>query len=148
MQFRNTTNIPDKLVALAFWHGKQGLGDIELDTLIVKNKAKGKVNGRWGWYYHSHPKYGRCVVIIVPRSIHKPVRIKRRILGNIAYYLNSRSDFLVKVMAHELRHAYQYQVAGKMWAPTKWLEQDCHKWEFIKLIAWRKMLQQKAADHS
>ena len=104
----NTTNIPDQLVAhaLAFIMEDEDMRDIELPLrLTVKNKRHGKVHGQWGWYYSAE----RRIVLIVPRVIRKPFLVKRKYAPIASYHCFSRSDFLVGVLAHEMRHCYQFQ---------------------------------------
>jgi hypothetical protein len=146
LRLRNTTDIPDKLIHIAV---AQGIQDgVEIDTIIVKNKRRGKVVGNWGKYYPVHSKYGRCITVTVPRKLVK-VHIRRH-FGE--YYITSRVEFLVKVMAHELRHAYQDQVVGNLqtsyYSNPRPFERDCHEWEFATLMQWRKLVNQMVASNS
>lgn len=103
---RNTTDIPDKLVAfaLAFVMEDEDMQGIELPSSIrLKNKMAGKVHGQWGWYYSR----GREIVLIVPRVIRRPYQVARK-YGRQSYVCRNRSDFLVSVLAHEMRHHYQW----------------------------------------
>lgn len=102
---RNTTNIPDRLVAimLAFVLKDECFNGIEPPSCVtVKNKARGKFNGRWGWYYPSD----RHTIVIVPRRI-STVRNVFRKYSRRRIIIRNRSDFLVCILAHELRHHYQ-----------------------------------------
>lgn len=104
--YRNTTDIPDQLVAVAlsFIMEDEDMQGIGLPSLIqVKNKRHGKVYGQWGWYYSR----GQEIVIIVPRTISHTKRIARKRARQWMYWRN-RMDFLVGVLAHEMRHHYQY----------------------------------------
>jgi hypothetical protein len=101
---RNTTNIPDRLVAIAAAYALASLEPKpELACIRVKNKARGKVKGQWGWYYHQD----REVVVIVPRKIsHTYISRLKFSRKNIEF--SSRGEFLVMLLAHEIRHAWQY----------------------------------------
>lgn len=113
---QNSTNIPDRLVAiaLAFVMNDEDMLGIEPPSfLTIKNKKVGKVHGQWGWYY-SHE---RRIVLIVPRTIRKSFRVHRRYARG-SYICTGRSDFLVGVLAHEMRHCYQFQkwdTPGSKW---------------------------------
>lgn len=120
---RNTTNIPDKLVAIAAAFALEGLRDEQgnlppVAEIIIKNKRHGKVGGQWGWYYHGDNR----VVVIVPRKISRAYTTRLKYCRkNITF--SSRAEFLVMLLAHEMRHAWQY--AHWNTPASKWrLERD------------------------
>lgn len=99
---RNTTNIPDRLVAIAAAFAMPP-GTPPVATITVKNKKRGKIKGQWGWFYPSDNE----VVIIVPRNIsHTYTATLKFTKKKITF--SSRAEFLVMLMAHEMRHAWQY----------------------------------------
>lgn len=99
---RNSTNIPDKLVAICVAFAMPPDCAELISSIVIKNKRRGKVHGRWGWYYISDGK----VVIIVPRRITRPHASIRR-YSRRKLIITSRADFLVAILAHEMRHAWQ-----------------------------------------
>ncbi len=98
----NTTNIPDKLVAIMVAFAMPPDCAEFISCIRVKNKMRDKVRGQWGWYY---PSDG-TVVIIVPRVI-KHQHMHTRRYSHTTIVINSRAEFLVAVLAHEMRHAWQ-----------------------------------------
>ena len=136
MIIRNTTDIPDKLIAIAYAFGAQE--NIVIDELIVKNKKKGKVHGQWGWYIAAHRK----IIIIVPRVIDMTYH-GRKPFTKLPSVISNRAEFLVSVLAHELRHAYQDQVLGwNMYDKSRpnlvKLESDAEKYEYALLAEWKR----------
>lgn len=140
---RNTTDIPDKLIAIAMAFGMpDGLPNDHLAAVHIKNKRHGKVGGRWGWYYPGD----KAIILIVPRRIIRPHtytkhHCKREII------IGSRVDFLVAVMAHEMRHAWQYlnwNTPASRWKLDRTRigkyarEVDAELFEIATLDRWRK----------
>ena len=133
MILRNTTSIPDQLIAIAVAHCIQA--GVEVNEIVVKNKAAGKVNGQWGWYYPSDKK----VVLIVPQEI--KAHTHRAKYSKLTIRINSRAEFLIAVMAHELRHAWQWQVDRKNLdgsSLAKFIrERDAERYELGMLMLWQ-----------
>jgi hypothetical protein len=133
MIVNNTTDLPDKLIAIAVAFSIQA--GVEIDRITVKNKAEGVIAGQWGWYFPTT----REIVLIVPRKV-MHYRSKQKYSHKMCS-VKSRAEFLVRVMAHELRHAYQFQV-GKMWmGMTRYdrvmRELDAESYEEQKVHEWR-----------
>lgn len=100
---RNTTNIPDQLVAIAAAFVMPP-DCPPVASIIVKNKARGKIGGQWGWHYPQDNQ----VVVIVPRRISRRYTFKLK-YSKKSITFSSRAEFLVALLAHELRHAWQCQ---------------------------------------
>lgn len=133
---RNLTDMPDALVTMAIAHGLQD--GVELCEVLIKNKNAG-MSGRWGTYWSGSE---RKVVITLPRAMTTHV-VRNSRLG-LKYTIDSRVEFLVTVMAHELRHAYQHQVYKWDMArmSKRLLEADAENWEYTSLMRWREKLTQ------
>ena len=101
---KNSTNIPDQLIAIAVAFAMPPGCDGLVSCITVKNKRRGKIRGSWGWHY---PNDNR-VVIIVPRKISRTHTVRRKYSRKLIG-IRSRADFLVMIMAHELRHAWQHK---------------------------------------
>ena len=137
----NTTDIPDQLIFAAIKHGLPPDTDLPAH-FIIKNKKGGKVGGHWGWYYNQE----RRVVLIVPRVLKRPVTFPLK-YSKRPIEIRSRGEFLVAVMAHELRHHYQFthwngwrlqfDSLGKLAR-----EVDAELYELRKLEEWRLIFSQ------
>lgn len=139
MRFRNTTDIPDQLIAIAVAFSiQQG---VEIDEIVVKNKAEGKTHGQWGWYF----SHNRKVVLIVPQVVTKLTG--RQKYTRRPYYMTSRTEFLIAIMAHELRHAYQHQILKEHMGVANRArhELDAERYETQKLNDWRRQYGEVAA---
>lgn len=116
----------------------------------IKNKRENKVSGQWGWYYPSQKR----VVVYVPREItrtYKYVRPKSK----STIHLSSRAEFLLTVLAHEVRHHYQYEhwntEKGKWRLANDRLgrlakEVDAELYEVTMLNRWRESLRPPRAN--
>ncbi|HEX9430580.1 MAG TPA: hypothetical protein VF944_09400 [Candidatus Bathyarchaeia archaeon] len=139
---KNSTDIPDKLIAIAVAFGMpQGMSKEAVQKIVVKNKRRGKTHGRWGWYYPGDQR----IVVIVPRVISRPHTFprpysRRRII------ISSRAEFLVTLLAHEMRHAWQYEnwrTPNMLWrldrsSVAKYArEVDAELWESEVLERWK-----------
>jgi hypothetical protein len=137
---RNDTNIPDKLIEIAVAFSIQE--NIALSEIVIKNKQAGIMHGQMGWYYPNDKK----VVLIVPPVISEIFGMKGR--GRYTHLdikVYSRSEFVVMWMAHELRHAWQYQASGNadMYARNKGIaERDAEQYQYGMLAKWRRMVQE------
>lgn len=158
--YRNTTDLPDRLVQLAIEHNLRLLPGIEIDALILRNKKKGSARGNWGKYYSSR----KTITLNVPRRL--STFADKRPYTKRTTILNNRVEWLVMVMAHEMRHAYQYQVdatssgsalnvrgPGNMLLSNKrWKETDAELFEDRSLKAWRafvaEMMQPTSPDRA
>jgi len=100
---RNTTNLPDRLIAIAAAFAMPP-DCPPVASIVIKNKRRGKVAGQWGWYYHEDNQ----VVVIVPRKISHEHKLKLKFTKKQVSF-SSRAEFLVSVIAHELRHVWQFQ---------------------------------------
>lgn len=80
----------------------------------------------------------RKITLNVPRVIN-PDRIRRRPYTKAEYKLNSRVEWLVMTIAHELRHAYQDQVTNTLYSRVsrKAMERDAERFELAQLEKWR-----------
>lgn len=140
MRVNNTTDIPNQLIAIAVaFCIAEG---VEIDEIVVKNKMEGRITGQWGWYF---PK-DRRVVLIVPREI-KHTYSGRTQYAGLPFKMESRSEFLIMIMAHELHHAYQHQVQheamGRVNKVRHEVEAECE--QIAVLNKWRKMYGDVAA---
>lgn len=139
MLLRNDTNIPDKLIEIAIAFSIQE--NIALSEIVIKNKRAGVLHGQMGWYYPTDKK----VAIIVPPVISEIFGMQMR--GNVTHLnqtVYSRAEFVVAVLAHELRHAWQYQASGKaeMYQRSKNIsERDAENYQYGMLARWRRMVQ-------
>ena len=139
MILRNTTSVPNKLIEIAVAFSIQE--NIALSEIVIKNKQAGIKHGRMGWYYPTDKK----VVLIVPPDISDIFGMKLR--GRHTHLnmgVMSRAEFVISVMAHELRHAWQHQSSGR-W-DTYYLpfraasERDAENYQYGMLAKWRQMV--------
>jgi len=100
---RNTTNIPDRLVAIAAAFAMPP-DCPPIACITVKNKRRGKIGGQWGWFYPDDNQ----VITIIPRRITRTHDFKLRYTKKRIRF-STRAEFLVHIMAHELRHAWQWK---------------------------------------
>ena len=134
MIFRNTTDIPDKLIAIAVAHSlPEG---VVIDEIVIKNKMEDHVNGQWGWYYPN----ARKIVLIVPRKLDGLITTMK--YSRLSISFNSRVEFVIAVMAHEIRHAWQYQKSIGRQMTIREKEVDAERYERAKLYEWRAKLDQ------
>ena len=104
MLLRNSTDIPPILVRYIYNYVKpKGMSDPEL--IHIKNKARGIYHGQYGWYY---PKDKRVVLIVPPDFNGKVIR-ERMKYSKLYIEVRSRVEYLVTIMAHELRHHWQHE---------------------------------------
>lgn len=144
--YKNTTNIPDALVALVANFVKPG--GVEIESISLRNKMSNRIAGNWGKYYVGN----KSITLNVPKCInnYKTYRKYRKEWITV----NNRAEFLVLVLAHEMRHAWQYQKSD--WSPKilthNWyLEFDAETYEDQMLDKWRSFVTSKlpvAATHS
>ena len=132
MEYRNTTDIPLDLIKVAIQFA--GQSGVEIKRIEVRNKEEGIYHGDYGKYYEQSKK----IRLIVPPVMNKPIQMKLRHFGKHITFQN-RIEFVVAVMAHELRHGYQYQVMGMEFACTAAKEYDAEKYEWEKLNEWRQI---------
>lgn len=135
MRFSNSTDIPDQLVAIAVAHSlAEG---VVIDEIVIRNKAYGKLAGKYG---HYDPRY-KQISINVPREV--PHGFKNKMAYSKCWQtLNSRAEFLVAVIAHELRHAWQHQSDGETFKGMSqytcaYRELDAESFENRMLAKWR-----------
>ena len=138
MLLRNMTNVPDKLIEIAVAFSIQE--NIALSEIVIKNKQAGVMHGQMGWYYPTDKK----VAIIVPPVISEifGLNLKGR-YTHLHMKVYSRAEFIVAVMAHELRHAWQYQASGnpQMYKLSKGIaERDAEQYQYGMLAKWRRMV--------
>lgn len=133
MEYRNTTNIPTELVkvVIAFSADK----DIELKRLELRNKELGILHGQFGWYFRNEKK----IRLIVPQQIPQAgYNYKLRYLGK-RIYIKDRIDFVVTVLAHELRHAWQMQLHPLEYQCVIAKEYDAERYQYEILEKWREI---------
>lgn len=135
IRFRNSTDIPDKIIAVAVARALSALprgNEIEIDEIVIKNKKDGKEFGQWGWYFPGQKR----IVLIVPRTWTSRT-VRKRYL-NVGMVLHTRYDFVIAVMAHELRHAWQYQIDGaEKWKASRFArEVDAEMFESQQIREW------------
>ncbi|MBA2706060.1 MAG: hypothetical protein H0U60_19655 [Blastocatellia bacterium] len=149
MIINNTTDMPMPLVRIALRHALDCLPDkgagIELESVTIRNKMEGKVSGQWGWY----KPQSKQIVVIVPREMPHGYKIH---LKHARQYLtiNTRVEFLIAVVAHEMKHAHQWQVM-KTWTvdtrSNRWYrERDAEQYESDTTIQWMNMIQKVASS--
>lgn len=139
---RNSTNIPDKLVAIMVAFAMPPDCSEFITSISVKNKRRGKIVGKWGYYYGSDQR----VVVIVPRAVSRTYTFRRK-WARTSLVISSRAEFLVAILAHEMRHAWQ----AKHWntEKSKWKlerdrlgkyarEADCEHYELMVLDRWKR----------
>jgi hypothetical protein len=133
MELRNTTDIPTELLKVVIqFAGQQG---IIIKSIKLRNKAEGKESrGNWGMYYHD-----KRISLTVPTKIPEcGITTKLTYCGKYITIRN-RVEFIVAVLAHELRHAYQMQVEGLKFlnACHAAKEYDAEIYEYETLMKWR-----------
>jgi len=132
LYYQNTTNIPNRLVAIiANFVMPDG---VDVNEISLRNKQAGRIDGNWGKYY----PMDRKVTLNIPQVINGAREFRKYRKEWIT--LNSRTEFLVMVLAHELRHAWQYQKSG--WhlsiLKNKWYKEfDAETYESEMLDKWR-----------
>lgn len=151
IEYRNSTDIPDKLVGIALEFSAACLTNLKLpDQVIIKNKSVGRTVGQWGWYF---PKPLNKIVLIVPRVIRPGGHRYLSRYTKVWCTINSRAEFVVSVLAHELRHCWQWQ----NWDTplSRWKlkhgdflarqvrEVDAERFEYTQTAAWRRMLEEQ-----
>lgn len=138
MYYKNTTNIPDQLVGIiANFVMPDG---IDISEIILRNKQAGSIGGNWGKYY----PMTRKITLVVPQEIKgfKDLRKHRREWTEI----RNRTEFVVMVMAHEMRHAWQYQKSGwsqRFLQSTAAMEYDAETYEAEMLDKWRAFIDEQ-----
>lgn len=130
MIYNNTTDVSDKLIAYIanFVCPK----DIELNEIVIRHKMEGNIHGQWGWHYPDRKK----VVIIVPRSIPEQGYRFTTKYAKIKMVFYSRVEFIVAILAHEMRHAYQHQFKYRNNSKVE-RELDAEYYEEEMLDKWR-----------
>ena len=135
MEYRNTTDIPLELIKVVIqFNNIQG---IELKSIKIRNKAEGLTHGNFGMYYHS-----RKITLTVPTKI-PDCGISLKMLNCGKYItIRDRVEFVVAVLSHELRHAYQMQVEGLKFlnACSAAKEYDAEMYEIEMLNKWRELV--------
>lgn len=138
MLLRNSTDIPPILVRYIYDYVR--LPDVDDPELIhIKNKARGIYHGRYGWYY---PKDKRVVLIVPPDFNGKVIREKMK-YSKLYLEIRNRVEFVVAVMAHELRHHWQRET-WEGWRLSqsrdgRWCrEVDAETYEIMMLKRWRR----------
>jgi len=109
------------------------------ELIQFKNKQKGIYHGQWGWYYSKDKR----VVLIIPPSFNGKV-IRDRLRYSKKYIeMRNRVEFIVAIMAHELRHHWQHE-NWDGWrldrkGDGKWCrEVDAEIYELQMLRKWRR----------
>lgn len=104
MEFHNTTDIPIELVKVVIAFSAQP--GIEIKSIKLRNKKVGLKSGNYGMYY-----YDRHISLTIPPIMDNPIHYKLAYCGKYISIRN-RIEFVVYVLSHELRHAYQLQCRG------------------------------------
>jgi hypothetical protein len=129
----NTTDIPDKLVAISVAYSIQ-VG-VEISSITLTNKRERYVHGNWGRYF----PLSREITLNVPRQLF--VFCSAQPYSGRMITCKSRAEWLVRVMAHELRHAFQFQIQkiniGLTLENRRWRELDCESYEEQQVMRWR-----------
>lgn len=133
MEFHNTTDIPIELVKVVIAFSAQP--GIEIKSITLRNKAVGLQHGNFGMYYHD-----RRITLTIPPIMNNPINMKLVHCGKYITIRN-RIEFVVAVLAHELRHAYQFQVKGLEYlnACSAAKEFDAEMYEYLILERWRQI---------
>lgn len=138
---RNSTDIPNRLIEIVVAFTAQD--GIKLSEVVVKNKQEGKLHGKAGWYHSVDHK----VVVNIPQVIPAHGFQFRLKYSGLSVRLMTRAEWLVAVMAHELRHAWQYQSASsasyKLSKPLR--ERDAEQYEYGMLAKWRAQFNQRVS---
>ena len=136
MEFHNTTDIPIELVKCVIAFAAQD--GIMLKSIKLRNKAEGKeCRGNWGMYYHD-----RRITLTIPTKI-PDCGITTKLVHCGKYItIRNRIEFVVAVLAHELRHAWQMQVKGLEYlnACSAAKEFDAEMYEYLILEQWRDLV--------
>jgi hypothetical protein len=137
---RNTTDIPNRLIEIAVAFSIQE--GVDIKEIVIKNKKDGKTHGQWGWYFPNEKR----VVLIVPQSIPEHgVRCPLKYSGLMVRVM-TRAEFVIAVMAHELRHGWQWQIASNSFKLSKPLrERDAEQYEYGMLAKWRAQFNQRVS---
>lgn len=148
MEYRNTTNIPTALVAVIAAHAVESVAQgIELNVLELVNKKEGLTCGQFGWYFPIEKR----VKLIVPTFWH-PHSYRLRYLGAM-HFLADRVEWIVSVLSHEMRHAWQWQMTqgeqrGRFMASKNLREYDAEFSQARAVMMWREKVNAARAAHS
>jgi len=132
---RNTTGFTrDEVVAVAKFVAPPGVAGYGIH---LTNSERGSR----GWAYMSENKIvvRLCLKTLYPSKPSGPCRVKRGYLP--MPYFADRREVLVFIMAHELRHLWQYRVprGRRVWgARGQFSERDCDAYAIRMLRQWRR----------
>lgn len=106
--------------------------DIKLGEIVVKDKLRDNHYGRYGWYMPTDKR----VCVMIPETVNN-IRHDLKYSGLTLFY-HTRVELMVAVMAHELRHAWQFQHHEARFKPCKALrERDAEQYMYGMLAKWR-----------
>ena len=149
MIINNLTDIPHAMIEFAIRMNSDIIKEgIEINEIKLYNKKERKIFGNWGYYY----PHAKLITLRVPRIL-TYVNAKLRV-SKAKIVMHSRAEFVVSVLAHEMRHAYQYQVEQlqrKYNEPilSYIMEVEAESYQLKKLREFREMIQpaQRAAQN-
>lgn len=130
----NTTNIPNQLVAIVYDVISRDLDNTKVKSITLRNKQEGLRRGNWGKYYSVENR----ITLNVIRGIVFPYQSKSPFLKLNRIYYN-RAEWLVAILGHEMRHAWQCQGLEADWLLARRgpkIEYDAEKYEVRALQVW------------
>jgi hypothetical protein len=134
VEYKNTTDIPIELIKVVIQFN--AIKGIELKSIKIRNKKEGLTSGNYGLYYHS-----KRISLTVPPVMNNPISMKLVHCGKYIT-IRDRIEFVVAVLSHELRHAWQFQVEGLKFlnACSQAKEYDAEMYEYETLMKWRELI--------
>lgn len=129
MLILNTTSIPEQTIRLIASVVKP-INIPEVASIQLRNKAKGKITGNWGYYFSHDNRITLCVPQHISEYEAEATHTKRiRSLVDI-------NDFLALVIGHEYYHAYQYIHERSLWYDKEYIEIGAENYEPRALELW------------
>lgn len=150
MKLLNSTNIPNRAIETIY--SLVELDGISIYQLVVRNKKKSTHYGTWGYYFPAV----QSIAIYIPHEDHYPISSHRTNYNDTLVTLNSRIEHLLYTLAHEVRHAWQFQVKWDKFkyqcsSPrklSKIMEWDAEHYSYEKLQWWKGIETRKVASNS
>jgi hypothetical protein len=142
MKIYNSTDIPSQVLDLLISIARDGLGDeVLINKLYVRNKKKDIIRGNWGYYHIAE----RNISVRLPNQKHFPCkRIEPHLKEK--YYLDNQIEFLLHVLSHEFRHAWQFQHKYDAFIHQEYMcEWDAEFYSFKKIMWWKSVDSKKVA---
>lgn len=139
----NTTDFPNQLVAIMYDVISKDLDGVQVSSITLRNKQNGLTRGNWGMYYGRENR----ITLNVFRDVSYPYTGRTPYLKLERTY-HTRAEWLISVLAHEMRHAYQAKLyqgqLTRMHAAR--LECDAELYERKAIGMWNEFVNQKPSE--